>query len=295
MVIAAMLACIALSAVAAQPELPFADSQFYSQGDYSIHYRVLPASGPRVGRIFMIHGFLSSTLCWESLAAILNQSGYDCVLADLPGFGYSTREGRDVDPIDREDLMAGLMQTLAPGEQWLVAGHSMGGGVALNIACMHPELVESLLLYAPARFEEAPVLSNFSMSVYGGLINVFTWIMIRIRPLVRMLLLIASSDPVFALRYDLSRITDSRREPDSGSSMLYMAQRARMVEDAAISQIAVPILLLWGEKDRFLSKDMVKGLQNALPQARTYWLDAGHLFIETDTAETARLTLDFLK
>jgi pimeloyl-ACP methyl ester carboxylesterase len=34
-------------------------------------------------------------------------------------------------------------------------------------------------------------------------------------------------------------------------------------------------------------------MQNALPQAQTRWIDAGHMFPETQPAETARLTLAF--
>ncbi|MGN0469096.1 MAG: alpha/beta fold hydrolase, partial [Acutalibacteraceae bacterium] len=113
---------------------PYEDSQYFTYGDYDIHYRVAPAKGEFKGRILMLHGFLCSTYSWRNMADELTDAGYDCVMVDLPDFGYSTRENENMEIVPREEIVEALMKSIAPAEEWIVAGHSMGGGVAINIA-----------------------------------------------------------------------------------------------------------------------------------------------------------------
>lgn len=292
-----MLLVIVMPCFAVQ-NAPFAESAFYTQGDYSIHYRVLPAVGEEIGQIFMIHGMISSTVYWEPLAKILNEKGYRCVLADLPDFGYSTRESGEITAIAREALMAGLMQELALSEKWIVAGHSMGGGVALQIAVQYPELVESLLLYAPAGSSGGTnTMPNFMTRIFGYLLNCAAQILPRIEPIVRLLFLQASSESwTYAKQYDLSRITDSLLLPSTGSGLLYMAQHTTALDLEAVAQLEIPILLVWGEKDRVVTADGSINLQNALQQANAQekWVASGHMFAETQAEITGELTLQFL-
>ena len=88
---------------------PYKDSEFFEYGDYDIHYRVIPAKGEQKGRIMMLHGFLCSTFAWRNMAANLSEAGYECVLADLPNFGFSTRESDDITVVDREIIVTDLM------------------------------------------------------------------------------------------------------------------------------------------------------------------------------------------
>ena len=77
--------CVPAFAEEAQTAAPYADSAFFTYGDYTIHYRVKQAAEPR-GQILMLHGFAQSTAAWENMAALLTENGYTCVLADLPDF-----------------------------------------------------------------------------------------------------------------------------------------------------------------------------------------------------------------
>ena len=107
-------ACSVFAFASDAETLPYENSRYYEIGDYSIHYRVFPADGERKGRIMMLHGFLCSTYAWRNMVPILNEAGYECVLADLPNFGFSTRETKDMEIIDREDIIIDLMKSIAP-------------------------------------------------------------------------------------------------------------------------------------------------------------------------------------
>ena len=72
-------------------EAPFDNSFYYTEGEYTLHYRIFKAENEKA-KILMVHGFGCSTSTWEPVAKELVDDGYTCVLVDLPGFGYSTRE-----------------------------------------------------------------------------------------------------------------------------------------------------------------------------------------------------------
>ena len=55
--------------------MPYEDSRFFNKGDYSIHYRIIPAQGKQRGRILMLHGFMCSTYSWRNMAAEMSAQG----------------------------------------------------------------------------------------------------------------------------------------------------------------------------------------------------------------------------
>ena len=89
--------------------------------------------------IVQIYTYSKGEAIGSGSGIILTADGYECVAADLPDFGYSTREAPGIQVIEREELIISLMNELAPDEEWILAGHSMGGGVAVNIAASRPD------------------------------------------------------------------------------------------------------------------------------------------------------------
>ena len=292
----ALAAGLVLTAFAAQP---FAEKQFFQTGDYSICYRVVPAKGEQVGRVFFIHGMVSSTVYWEELAGLFSQAGYLCAMIDLPGFGYSTREAAGITPIAREEIAAQLMEQLAPGGSWIVAGHSMGGGVALNMAVMYPEKVSALLLYAAAAgggggHGGSSMLSGLPTETAGRIMTMLLRPLLYMRPVVHLLAAAANADLRYGLQYDISKIVDPLKLPGTVTSILYMSQRATPVDLEAAAKLDIPILLLWAEKDYIVGEQMAAGLTAALPQARPQTMRGGHMFTEQFPQEAFERSMAFL-
>lgn len=297
---AVVLATVILLAISvpvfAQTQKPFENSEFFEYGDYSVHYRVFEAEGDMKGRVMMLHGFGCSTYAWEPMAKLLNQSGYECVLADLPGFGYTTRETADVEHIDREILVEQLMLSIAPMDEWILAGHSMGGGVAMNIAAETPEL-QALMLYCPAPVSEFPSFMQgiFGSEFMGKFMSAFLKYGTMVTPLMRVVLLAAFVDWDFAMSYDVSAVSDPLGVDYTGESMISMMFNARPTDLDAASKIEMPVLLVQAECDLVLMPWMKTQVNAALTSAVTYEVKGGgHMCNENRADELCEVTLDFL-
>lgn len=281
----------------AQEALPFDNSQFFEQGEYSIHYRVFEAPGEEKGRILFLHGFLVSTYSWERMTAEMTQAGYDCVLADLPGFGYSSRENADTQAIPREELMVSLMQSIAPLDSWIVAGHSMGGGVALNLAVAHPEL-RAILLYCPApNTQFPPLLKPLVTSRLMAMIYTLFFKIAALAPkfIAGLAIGYIAQDMPFGLQYEPAAVTDPLQIEGSGEGITFMSANTTPTDLAALAGIAMPVLLIQGEKDIVLQAQMIAEVNAALPQAELFVLEGGgHMLNENKAAEAAAITIDFL-
>jgi len=292
----ALAAGLVLPAFAAQP---FAEKQFFQTDDYNICYRVVPAKGEQAGRVFFIHGMVSSTIYWEALAGLFSDAGYMCAMIDLPGFGYSTRESKDVTPKPREEIAMELMELLAPGEAWIVAGHSMGGGVALNMAIMYPEKVEALLLYAAAGgggggHGGGGMLSSLSTETAGCVMTILLKPLLYMRPVVKLLAAVANADLCYGLKYDIGKIVDPLKLPGTVTSILYMSQRTTPLDLEAAGRLVIPILLLWAEKDYIVTGQMAESLTAALPRAQSQTMRGGHMFTEQFPEEAFERSMAFL-
>ncbi|MFG2036650.1 alpha/beta fold hydrolase [Dactylosporangium sp. NPDC048998] len=108
-----------------------------------------PESGPPV---LLIHGNCSSSGFWEPLVRHL-PTHWRIAAPDLRGYGDSPALGVDATRGLRDfaDDIAPLLSELSgsSGSKVTVAGHSMGGGVAMQLLLDHPERIGALVLEAP--------------------------------------------------------------------------------------------------------------------------------------------------
>ena len=274
---------------------PYENSEYFTYGDYDIHYRIVPAKGERKGRIMMLHGFLCSTYAWRNMAPILADAGYECVLADLPNFGYSTRETEDMTVVDREILIEELMKSIAPAEEWIIAGHSMGGGVAVNIA--EEISVKALLLYCPAPQSEFPAAAEkiVTSKPMKFLMNAFFKYGTKLSPVVKLVIFAATMDCKFAADYDVSGVSAPVQYDGFGAGMCEMMYNVRSTDLENTEKIACPVLICQASDDIILNSSMKEQMNSAFPEAVTYTVEGGgHQCIENRAEELCGVTLDFL-
>ncbi len=288
-----MVFAMAIPAFAAY-ETPFEDSLFFEYEEYSIHYRVFEAENEK-GQIFMIHGFALSSYCWVELATRLQAEGYTCVMADLPDFGYSTRETAGMSKLPREEIMHALMTELSD-DPWYVAGHSMGGYVAQAVAEKYPEDVINLLLYGTGGNNNSPEMASLmGNDVFVALMGPLMQLMTKFDFLVKMFLQMGLNDSEYANSYDISYITEPLRIDGTGKGACYSFSMLPGTNYEAIRN-GKPVLFVNGSEDSVIPDESKNSIREVLPEGSVDYVieGGGHMFIENLADETAEITLSFL-
>ncbi len=117
-------------------------------------------TGASISIIFM-HGIASDSSAFENAARLLQQStGAEVITPDFRGHGQSGGARFDVDYIgqyedDLEDIVE-FIRRERPGNRVIIAGHSMGGGVAMRFALKDDAPVPDAYLLLAPNFGEGP-------------------------------------------------------------------------------------------------------------------------------------------
>jgi len=257
-----------------------------------LHYQQTGSGTP----VVLIHGLLGGSFCWRFNIPAL--SGPHSVFAvDLPGFGPSDAPRTTDCSMQAQALrLLGLIDQLQFDSVDVVAS-SWGGAVAFFLAAQSQK-VRSLVLAAPVN-----PWSDFGMErvrFFSGRLG--GW-------LLRMAIPISSPLHGVVLRRmygDPGRIPEGTLQ---GYAAMLMRQgrvhnllsALRNWEDDmhalrnAITQVQVPVLLVWGTKDGAVDVRSAGALEHALPRCETALLPGvGHLPFEENPEGFDRLVLDFL-
>jgi len=98
--------------------------------------------------IVFIHGYGESMLSWRGPIDAL-RSRFTVLAFDVPGFGGSDKPAGPYDLDTQTRRLADLLDRWTTGPV-ILAGHSMGGELALSLALRRPERVVALVLVSPA-------------------------------------------------------------------------------------------------------------------------------------------------
>jgi pimeloyl-ACP methyl ester carboxylesterase len=100
--------------------------------------------------LLLIHGMAGSSATWKEVMPLL-AGGHDVIAPDLMGHGESAKPVGDYSLGAYASGLRDLLVLLeVPGVT--VVGQSLGGGVAMQLAYQHPELVERLVLVGSGGF-----------------------------------------------------------------------------------------------------------------------------------------------
>ena len=94
--------------------------------------------------LILIHGITNSSASWEPILALLERD-FTVIAPDLLGHGDSAKPRGDYSLGSFASLLRDFMLALGH-ERATIAGHSLGGGIAMQMAYQFPERVERLVL-----------------------------------------------------------------------------------------------------------------------------------------------------
>lgn len=256
-------------------------------------------SGPPV---VLIHGMINSSRHWRQVALQLADS-YTVIAPDLIGHGDS--------PTPRGDYSLGAhaaairdLLTAIGIERATIAGHSLGGGVAMQFFYQFPQRTERMILISSGGLgrEVSPALRGAALPGSGALLALaanrtvvagmdFAGACIskvsrqtgkNVRTVARALRPLTRPGSRRAFRETLRAVIDSRGQKVSATDRLYLLE-------------AVPTLIVWGERDHTIPIQHGQATHEAVPHSRFETLPrAAHFPNLEDPDGLAGVLHDFL-
>ncbi|MCW4467192.1 alpha/beta hydrolase [Glutamicibacter sp. MNS18] len=105
--------------------------------------------------VVLLHGLGNNHSSWEFVLEHLDYSNARVIAVDLLGFGDAPKPDVDYTLKDHSSAVAATLNELGITKA-VVAGHSMGSNVALDLATRHPELVDRLVLLGAPLYRREP-------------------------------------------------------------------------------------------------------------------------------------------
>jgi pimeloyl-ACP methyl ester carboxylesterase len=227
----------------------------------------LEGSGPPV---VLLHGFADSADTWRLVLAALAAREQRAVALDLPGFATADplREGESV--LAQLDAFTADAVRYA-GEGALVAGNSLGGALALRAGERADLALRAIMPIAPAGLD---MPGWFQIIERDPLVRFLLRSPLPLpQPLVRGVVgeayrQLAFARPRQAPRLVVGGFTSHFRDRAAVARYLEVGRRVLPeLEDAfRLSQVRVPVLLVWGDRDRMVRHRGSRKVIEALPE-----------------------------
>ncbi len=226
--------------------------------------------------LLLIHGSGGSHLDWPG--SLRRVAGRRVLTIDLPGHGRSTLPGRDLVADYAADVI-GLLDALSIPAA-VVAGHSLGGAVAQQMALSYPDRVAGLILVGT-----------------GARLRVHSTILDHIVP-----------EPVETG----AMIVQWEYAPGTSQAVLDKSQRQLLTTDpqvirgdysacnrfdimADVGRIMAPALIIVGSEDRMTPVKYSEYLAKNLPNAKLVVIEkAGHMVALEQSEAVARAVQEWL-
>jgi pimeloyl-ACP methyl ester carboxylesterase len=250
----------------------------------------------------LVHGFLGSTFSWRENFDTLAKSNYKVVAIDLPGFGYSDRSLKvNQSHSNRARLLWDVLEILDREDtaKWNLVGHSMGGGTVEAMALIKPERTQTLTIVDGMVFLKNDDVQGAFVTlsrnkqynkVFSSLVEkeVFNYKMI---------------ERLFRKNYGYtpdSSIVNGYLAPllieGSAESALSVFSNSREMIPLDIRDLGnIPVLVIWGTKDRTIYPRTGKRFVRKVPTAKMKFIaGAKHDPMETDPEEFNEFLITFL-
>jgi pimeloyl-ACP methyl ester carboxylesterase len=253
--------------------------------------------------VVLVHGITSTSRTWANVLPALAEH-FTVIAPDLLGHGESAKPRGDYSLGAYASGIRDLLIALGH-ERATFVGHSLGGGVAMQLAYQFPEHCDRLVLVAsgglgreitallraaslPGSELVLPLLVNEQLIAAGRVAGrLLGRIGLRVHTDVGEVLRghasLADGEARSAFLHTLRTIVDARGQRVDASDRLYLAQ-------------AVPFLLVWGERDPIIPVEHARAAHRLVPGSRLeIFPNAGHFPHLDDPLRFVRVLTEFMQ
>lgn len=217
-------------------------------------------AGPRgAPAVILLHGFPLDHSMWSAQAAALKAAGFRVVVPDLRGFGKASVRAPSTMAAHAADVLR--LADRAGLRRFALAGFSMGGYVALEVARQAPERLAGLALVdtraepdtEEARKGRAETAAKVRAQGVGVVAESMLPKMLTARAPPAMV------EPVRAMMM---------RTPAEGAALALLGMGERADQRATLAHVRVPTLVVVGAEDPITPPAAAEAMAQAVPGAR---------------------------
>lgn len=216
--------------------------------------------------LVLIHGYPLDHSIWNEVASRLEEH-FDLILPDVRGFGESTTVNPPYSMVDIASDIASLLDSLRI-EKTFLAGHSMGGYVALAFAKAYPNRVHGLALVSSQAAADTPERKEGRYKTAADVEQKGVQIVAD-----------AMTDklsPSPKVRDFVRPLIGKQRVAGVTGALKAMAEREDLT--AFMASFNLPVVLVHGDADELIPVERAREIKSLLPLAHLYELaEVGHM------------------
>jgi pimeloyl-ACP methyl ester carboxylesterase len=227
--------------------------------------------------VVFLHGWGLDHKAYKRALARLVAAGSRVLAPALPGFGGSASLSDDRCTIEGyAGWLTAFLDAVEVDEPVVVMGHSFGGGVAIRFAHDHPKRVKGLVLInsigASAWTTRGVALRSMAQRPlwdWGIHFPADLWPLRQARRVLPVLVSEALPNVV--------------RDPRSFVRVAALARHADLTgELEALKRRRLPVVVLWGKRDRLVTRESFDEMCRVLGDPRTHTVDGTHAWLISD-------------
>jgi pimeloyl-ACP methyl ester carboxylesterase len=255
-----------------------------------INYRVAGPDGATTPPVVFIHGLLVNGELWTGVAESLAARGIRSYAPDLPlgSHPIALRPDADLTPRGVARLIIAFLEALDLTDVTLV-GNDTGGALCQFLIDTDDSRIGRLVL------TDCDAFDQFPPPPFGLIVKVgrrpgrlrammapmrATWVrnsLLGYGSLVRQPL-----DANLTRRWITPAIADAGVRRDTARFLQGVHPKELLDVSTRLGRFTKPVLLVWGNADRFFKLDFARRLRDAFPDARLVEIDGGRTFLALD-------------
>lgn len=242
--------------------------------------------------VVLLHGLSSNHTTWLGVMETLRANRYNCLAPDMRGHGFSDKtKNKDLYNLG---VFSDDLQNIIDNEQiedFILAGYSFGGQVAIDFAAGHQKRLKGLVLISAnhAPFFKYWHLNFLTPLAVGGLNLLAAFLIWQKRQNYHYY------QHGKAVGY-WDSVWDGLRTMPITVNFWLLALVTKLDLENELKKIKTPAILVYGKKDAFITQAEIEAAVKALPQAQLIISKNPSHFVSTNAQdETSQIILDFLK
>ena len=268
-------------------ERPEAGGTRYSMRDISVgrsKISALVAGDRHAPPLLLLHGLGATKASWLTIVPALARS-HRVTVVDLPGFGASSKPNGRYTATWFADRMFDFLDEIGH-HRTLVAGNSMGGRIAMEMAMQRPERVDGIACLCPAApFSRRPALQV--VRLLRPELSVIASRLPRSQVVAGLKQLFAKPGRVHSSWYDaaVDDFLSVWRSPRARVAFFRSLRNIYLDEPLGetgfwnrLSHMETPALYVYGKHDALITHHFAYKIRRAVPHANVkVWSDCGHV------------------